>query len=106
MKLTIHFRYVAEVLGYIVKNRHGITGYRLTWSAKALRHFTARLAPILTDNDPILTDNDPILTDNAPILTDNAPILTDNVKDEKVHEKINVQSPESPKSKAPILILD
>ncbi|XP_032240171.2 tryptophanase isoform X1 [Nematostella vectensis] len=44
-----HLRYVADVFGHIYKHRHVMTGYRITWAAKVLRHFTARLEPIASE---------------------------------------------------------
>ena len=41
-----HMDYVAAVLARVYERRDGIRrGYRLTWEAPLLRHFTARFAP-------------------------------------------------------------
>lgn len=40
-----HMRYVADVAGEIVKNRDKYGGYRITYEAPFLRHFTMRLEP-------------------------------------------------------------
>jgi len=41
-----HMDYIADVLGDIKERAAHIPGYRITWQAKVLRHFTARLEPI------------------------------------------------------------
>lgn len=43
---TMHISYVADALAELYKTREQITGYRLTYQAPVLRHFTARLAPV------------------------------------------------------------
>lgn len=43
---TMHMTYVAEALTELYKNREGIKGLELTYSAPVLRHFTARLKTV------------------------------------------------------------
>ncbi|KXJ12434.1 uncharacterized protein LOC110242206 [Exaiptasia diaphana] len=44
-----HMRYVADVLAKIVKNKQNLVGYTIVWAPKALRHFSAHLAPFSAD---------------------------------------------------------
>jgi tryptophanase len=41
-----HLEYVAEALIRIANRRGSLTGYRIVEQAKALRHFSAVLAPL------------------------------------------------------------
>ena len=41
-----HADYVAEVVLHVHQQREELPGYRMEWEAPALRHFTARLAPV------------------------------------------------------------
>jgi len=38
--------YVAEAVLEVAKNASALTGYRITEAPRALRHFTARFAPL------------------------------------------------------------
>jgi tryptophanase len=38
--------YLAEVILAVFAERATLPGYRITWQAPSLRHFTARLEPI------------------------------------------------------------
>ena len=40
------YRYVAEVLQYVNKNKKKVSGYKITWAPAVLRHFSAHLEPI------------------------------------------------------------
>jgi tryptophanase len=40
-----HIDYVAEAIDYVNRNKQAIGGYRITWQAPVLRHFTARFEP-------------------------------------------------------------
>lgn len=42
-----HVDYVAEIITAVAEQRHKLPGYRIVWQAPILRHFTARLEPIL-----------------------------------------------------------
>jgi tryptophanase len=41
-----HVDYLAEIIISIYEQRERLTGYRIVWQARTLRHFTARLEPI------------------------------------------------------------
>lgn len=41
-----HLDYVAEILARIALRRDKVSGYRITWAPKLLRHFTARFEPL------------------------------------------------------------
>lgn len=42
-----HIDYVAEVVIHVHQNRHELPGYRIVEQAETLRHFTARLEPLI-----------------------------------------------------------
>ena len=42
-----HFDYVAEVLEKLVDNKDNLKGYEITYQPKLLRHFTAKLKPLV-----------------------------------------------------------
>jgi tryptophanase len=42
-----HFDYVAEVLEKLVHNKDNLKGYEITYQPKLLRHFTAKLKPLV-----------------------------------------------------------
>ncbi len=46
-----HVDYLAEVILYVHENRRQIPGYRITWEAPVLRHFTVQMEPL---SDPAL----------------------------------------------------
>lgn len=41
-----HVDYLAEVICYVVNNRDAIPGYRITWQAPVLRHFSVQMEPL------------------------------------------------------------
>jgi tryptophanase len=41
-----HLDYVAEILARVAVRRDKVSGYRITWAPKLLRHFTARFEPL------------------------------------------------------------
>ena len=41
-----HIDYVAEALAYVAQTADCIRGFRLTWQAPTLRHFTAQFEPV------------------------------------------------------------
>jgi len=41
-----HVDYLAEVILATYAERERLPGYRITWQAPSLRHFTARLEPV------------------------------------------------------------
>jgi len=47
-----HVDYLAEVLLYVNDNRRKIPGYRITWQAPVLRHFTVQMEPL---GDPTIS---------------------------------------------------
>ena len=50
-----HLAYVADILHRIRDTRRLETGYKLVHEAKFLRHFTARLAPVVDEKENIVT---------------------------------------------------
>ncbi|MDX1688046.1 MAG: tryptophanase [Candidatus Promineifilaceae bacterium] len=47
-----HVDYLAEVILYVHENRRQIPGYRITWEAPVLRHFTVQMEPL---GDPAIS---------------------------------------------------
>jgi tryptophanase len=57
-----HIDYVAEVIIEVFNNRHAIKGLAITEEAPLLRHFTAKLKPVLTSPEESLQKNKQALT--------------------------------------------
>lgn len=57
-----HIDYVAEVIIEVFNNRHAIKGLTITEEAPLLRHFTAKLKPVLKSPEESLPKNKQVLT--------------------------------------------
>jgi tryptophanase len=49
-----HFDIVAEALINVYKNADKVTGYEIVWEPPVLRHFTAKLKPIVKEEQIIV----------------------------------------------------
>jgi tryptophanase len=48
-----HMDYVVEVVEKVAKRAKELTGYRIVEQPRALRHFSARFAPLTTSDDVV-----------------------------------------------------